>query len=154
MALFDSLFKPALDSVNALVNDFHLSPEDKLKAQQALQDAAAKAQQASLDYDAKLNDIAGQNIRADSSSNDKFTERARPSFLYVIIAVLAFNYIGIPLAQIFGSHTQPITLPTDLLSLFGVGFCGYSVSRTSEKISALPGDSQISILGMKVGNRS
>jgi hypothetical protein len=155
MALFDSLVKPALDSVNDLIAQFHLSPEDKAKAQQAVADAADKARAQAEDYDVKLNDIAGQNIRADASSGDKFTERARPSFLYVIIAVLAFNYIGIPCAQLFGSHVAPITLPTDLLSLFGVAICGYSMSRTAEKVSALPGDSQINILGMlKVGNKS
>jgi hypothetical protein len=152
--LFDSLIKPALDSVTALVSEFHLSPEDKAKAQQAIADAAAKARQASLDYDVQLNAIAGQNIRADASSGDKFTARARPSFLYVIIAVLGFNYIGLPLAGLFGAHAQPINLPADLLTLFGVCMTGYSMSRTAEKIAALPGDSQMSVLGIKIGNKS
>ena len=152
--LFDSLIKPALDSVTALVSEFHLSPEDKAKAQQAIADAAAKAQAAAVDYDVQLNSIAGQNIRADAQSGDKFTARARPSFLYVIIAVLGFNYIGLPLAGVFGSHAQPITLPTDLLTLFGVGLTGYSMSRTAEKIAAVPGDSQMSVLGIKIGNKS
>lgn len=155
MPLFDSLVKPALDSVTALVGEFHMSPEDKAKAQQALADAAAKAQQAAVDYDVQLNSIAGQNIRADAQSGDKFTSRARPSFLYVIIAVLGFNYIGLPLLKVFGSHVDPISLPADLLSLFGVAMCGYSMSRSAEKIAALPGDSQINVLGLlKVGNKS
>ena len=155
MALFDSLIKPALDSVTALIGEFHLSPEQAQQARQAIADASLKAQQSAIDYDAKLNDIAGQNIRADAQSGDKFTARARPSFLYVIIAVLAFNYIGIPLCSVFGSHAQPIALPADLLTLFGVAMTGYSMSRTAEKIAALPGDSQINVLGLlKVGNKS
>lgn len=152
--IFDALIKPSLDSITNLVSQFHLSPEDKAKFDQQAADAVAKAQQASLDYDAKLNDIAGQNIRAEEQSGDKFTSRARPSFMYVIIAVFAFNYIGIPLAQIFGSHVQPIQLPTDLLTLFGVCVSGYAFSRTAEKIAAMPGDSQISFMGMKVGNKN
>ena len=154
MPLFDALIKPALDSVTALISQFHLSPEDQLKAQQAVAAAAQQAQVAAMDYDAKLNDIAGQNIRAETSSEDKFTSRARPSFMYVVIAVLAFNYIGLPLAMVFGSTVQPINLPADLLTLFGFCVGGYAASRTVEKVTSLPGDSQISVMGLKIGNKS
>lgn len=154
MALFDSLIKPALDSVTALVGQFHLSPEDKAKAEQAIADARAKAQADALTYDAQLNAIAGENIRAEEQSGDKFTSRARPSFMYVVIGVIAFNYIALPIAQIFGSHVNPIQLPADLLTLFGVCVTGYTFSRLAEKVASLPGDSQMSVLGVKVGNKS
>lgn len=154
MALFDAIVKPALDSVTGMIKEFHMSPEDQAKFAQAAADAAAKAQQATLDYDTKLNDIAGQNIRAEQQSGDKFTERARPSFMYLVMAVLAFNYIGIPVAMIFGSKVQPIALPGELLTLFGFCVGGYAASRTIEKVVSLPGDSQISVMGMKIGNKS
>lgn len=154
MALFDALIKPTLDSVTAIIQQFHLSPEEKAKAEQAIQAAKVQAQAAADDYEVKLNDIAGQNIRAEASSQDKFTERARPSFLYVVISVFAFNYIGIPFAQLFGSKVQPIVLPGDLLTLFGVCITGYVFSRSAEKVASLPGDSQINVLGVKIGNKS
>lgn len=153
MPIFDALIKPALDSVTGLVSEFHMSPEDKAKFAQATAEAAAKAAQASVDYDVKLNQIASDNIKADAGTGDKFTERARPSFMYVIIAVLAANYILIPLSNIFGSHVQPVALPGDLLTLFGIAITGYSMSRTVEKVASLPGDSQINVLGVKVGNK-
>jgi hypothetical protein len=152
--IFDSLIKPALDSVTALINEFHLSPEDKAKAQQAIADAQDKARTDALEYDAKLNDIAGQNIRADAQNGDKFTSRARPTFMYIVESILGFNYIIIPLAKLFGSHVDPIVLPSDLLTLFGVCVTGYAMSRTVEKVASLPGDSQINVLGMKIGNKS
>ena len=152
--IFDALIKPALDSVTALIGQFHLSPEDKAKAEQAVADAAAKAQQAAVDYDVQLNTIAGQNIRSETGSSDKFTSRARPAFMYVVIAVLGFNYIFLPFAMIFGSKVSPIVLPPDLLTLFGFCVGGYAASRTLEKITAMPGDSQISIAGVKIGNKS
>lgn len=154
MALFDSLIKPALDSVTALISQFHMSPEEKMQAQQAIADASQKAQLAAQDYDIQLNAIAGQNIRADATSGDKYTERARPTFMYVVISVLAFNYIGLPIAEMFGSKVNPIVLPADVLTLFGVCVTGYVFSRTAEKVSALPGESQINVLGMKIGNKS
>ena len=74
-------------------------------------------------------------------------------FLYVIVAIFAVDYIVLPLAQLFGSHVQPVALPGDLLTLFGVGLTGYGISRTCEKVAALPGDSEISVLGVKIGNK-
>ena len=85
---------------------------------------------------------------------DRFAERARPAFLYLIMAVLAVDYIVIPVARIFGSHSEPIALPADLLTLFGVAISGYGLSRTAEKIAALPGASEINVLGVKIGNKS
>ena len=153
MPLFDSLVKPAFDSVTGLIGEFHMSPEDKAKAQQALADAEQRARQTAADYDGKLNAIAGENIRAEMRCGDKFTERARPSFMYLVMAVLGFNYIAIPCCQIFGSKAQPVYLPGELLTLFGVCITGYVFNRTVEKVASLPGDSQISILGMRVGNK-
>jgi hypothetical protein len=154
MPIFDALIKPALDSANAIISQFHTSPEEKLQAQQALAELAQKSAAAASDYDVQLNNIAGQNIRSETGSGDKFTSRARPSFLYVIIAVMGFNYIGLPLAQVFGSHVQPIVLPGDLLTLFGTCICGYSFARTAEKIASMPGNSQVSVLGVKIGQNS
>lgn len=154
MALFDGLIKPVFDNVTALIQEFHMSPEDKAKAQQAIADAAAKAQQAAVDYDVQLNNIAGQNIRSETGSNDKFTSRARPLFMYIVEAILGFNYIIIPLTKIFGGKVDPTVLPGDLLTLFGICVTGYVVNRTVENVAAMPGDSQISFLGMKVGNKS
>lgn len=153
MPIFDSIVKPALDSVTAVIGEFHMSPEDKAKADLAIRQVAQQAADTAASYDTKLNDIAGQNIRADATNGDKFTERARPSFLYVIILVLAANYIVIPCAHIFGSKAEPVTLPADLLTLFGVAICGYGFSRTAEKIAALPGQSEINVLGVKIGNK-
>lgn len=84
---------------------------------------------------------------------DLYSDRARPTFAYAIVAILAFDYIALPLLQILGSHVQPIQLPSDLLTLFGVYLTGYGLSRTAEKVAALPGDSQLSILGLRIGNK-
>jgi deoxycytidine triphosphate deaminase len=153
MPLFDALIKPALDSVTGLISEFHMSPEDKAKFELARVQAETSARQAAVDYDVKLNQIASDNIKADAATGDKFTERARPMFMYIIEAVFAANFLIIPLAHIFGSKAEPINLPADLLTLFGIAITGYSVSRTVEKVASLPGDSQISVLGMKVGNK-
>jgi hypothetical protein len=73
--------------------------------------------------------------RITSPMGDKFTERARPSFMYVVIFILCFNYVGLPIFQVFGSKVAPLELPPDLLTLFGVCVSGYVFNRSAEKIA-------------------
>lgn len=156
MDIFTGSIGPALDGVKNLIGQFHMSPEEKAQAQQAIDDAAAKARQAAQDYDVQLNAIAGQNIRADAQSGDKFTQRARPLFMYIIEAILAFDFIVIPGVQLVtGRALAPVNLPADLLTLFGVCVTGYVMNRTAEKIAAMPGESTVNLLGViKAGNKS
>lgn len=149
MGAFATIIGPVFEGLTKLVGDFHMSPEEKVQAQQAIADAQLKAQSAAQDYNVQLNSIAGQNIREDAGTGDK----ARPYFMYIIEAILAFNYLGIPALHAFGkTNVAPMELPTNLLSLFGVCILGYVTNRTA----ALPGDSQMSMLGglVKVGNKS
>jgi hypothetical protein len=69
------------------------------------------------------------------------------------MAILGFDYLLLPLLQVFGSKVQSFTLPENVLWLFGVSISGYAIARSAEKIAGLPGDSQISVLGFKVGNK-
>ncbi len=155
MPLFDTLIKPALDSVTTLIEQFHLSPEQKSQAQQAIADAAQKAQQASQDYDVQLNSIAGQNIRAEQQSQDKYTERARPTVIWMGCALIFWNYAIVPVFG-FHWHLNPSTLPDAFWWTWGTVVTGYVFSRGVEKIAQLPGDSQINLpLGIgKVSNKS
>jgi len=150
------LVSGAFDSAAKLIDQFHMSPEEKAQAQQAIAVAAQAAKDSAQNYDIQLNNIAGQNIRADAQSGDKFTQRARPWFMYIIEMILAFNYIAVPAAQIIlGKNIQPVQLPGDLLTLFGVCVTGYVFNRTAEKISSIPGDSQVNVLGViKASNKN
>jgi hypothetical protein len=137
-----------------IIERFVPDPAAKAQALQQLQANQLELVKMQDDLETKLNDVAGQNIRADASSGDKFTQRARPLFMYMVEAILGFNYIGVPIAQMFGSKVAPISLPADLLTLFGVCVTGYVFARTADKVSSLPGDSKVSILGMTIGNKS
>lgn len=151
--IFESLIKPALDSVTAVISQFHMSPEEKAQAQQAIADASAKAQQASADYDVQLNSIAGQNIRTETGSSDKFTSRARPSVIWMGTLLIFWNYGLVP---VVGAAWKlgPANLPDAFWWAWTTVVTGYVFNRSLEKISALPGDSQVSFLGIKAGNKS
>jgi len=122
-----------IGGVKDLISQFHASPEDKLKMQEMIDVNAAVVAQAQISYDEKLNDIAGQNIRSETGSSDKFTSRARPFFLYVMALAIGFN-IFLPLAsQIFGGHIQPLPIDAGYISLFSTAFLGYTAARSYEK---------------------
>lgn len=153
MAIFDELVKPALDSVTTLIGQFHMSPEEKAQAQQAVADATAKAQTAANDYDTKLNDIAGQNIRTEEGSNDHFTTRARPAVIWMGNLLIFWNYALVP---VFGAgwHLAPAAIPDAFWWTWGTVVTGYVFSRSAEKIAQLPGDSSIKVPFMSIANKN
>jgi len=148
------------DVFTKIVGAFKLSPEQK-----AALDAAAEAnkeklaemdrdiQVKAMEYEASAIQAASANIQAEAKSGDKFTSRARPMFMYIVEAILAFNYIGIPIAKLLGSTVSPIELPSNLLALFGVCITGYTVFRSLDKFMGLPGDSQVQLGSLKIGNK-
>jgi hypothetical protein len=138
-----------------IIEKFVPDPQAKAQALENLRKDAITVQQMENDLQIKLNETAGQNIRADAQSGDKFTERARPTFMYIVEAILAFNFIGIPVYQLItGKEIAPFNLPGDLLTLFGVCVTGYVMSRSVDKALSLPGESQVNVLGVKLGNKS
>lgn len=79
---------------------------------------------------------------AEAKSNDKWTSRARPSFLYIIyIMILAAIPMGILSAfnhemanQIaIGLKEWLAAIPSALWGLFGVGYTGYVAGRSYDK---------------------
>ena len=130
-----------------IINKFVQDPDAKAKALEAVRQDSIQIQQMQDDLEIKLNDIAGQNIRADAQSEDKFTERARPLFMYIIEAIIFWNYVGLSIVKIWVPNVGPAVLPPDLLTLFGVCVTGYVFARSADKALALPGATNVSVLG-------
>ena len=82
-------------------------------------------------------------IIAEANSADPWTSRARPSFLYVMYALMLWS---IPMGLIAAAN--PLTasaiatgmtaylkgLPSELYTLFGTGYLGYTAARTWGKV--------------------
>ena len=85
-------------------------------------------------------------IIAEANSSDPWTSRARPSFLYVMYALIltaipmgvlhAFNPdMAFNIATGFSNWLDAI--PSDFVALFGVGYLGYAGSRSMEKMKGV-----------------
>jgi hypothetical protein len=85
-------------------------------------------------------------ILAEANSSDPWTSRARPSFMYVMYALIltavpmgvlhAFNPdVAFDIATGFSNWLDAI--PGDFVALFGVGYLGYAGGRTLEKVKGV-----------------
>lgn len=128
-----------LSSVKGLIDDFHTSPELKAQMQEAVDANKTQIELAQVALEAKAQDAlnnevqaASANIRAEATTGDKYTQRARPSFLYVMLGIFSCNYVVFPLVG-----KTPIAFPDSLFWLFGSCMLGYTGARTWEKIGIM-----------------
>ena len=139
-ALLSNLLGANLGQVfKDVVGQFHLSPEDKAKMQATIDENQKEIQLAQIALDAKAQDVlareteaASANIRAEAASGDKYTSRARPTFLYVMVGILSANYVVFPLVG-----KTALVFPDALFWLFGSCMLGYTGARSWEKYSIL-----------------
>ena len=85
-------------------------------------------------------------IMAEAQSTDPWTSRARPSFLYVMYALLLWS---IPMGLIAaarpdmaeaiarGMNAYLAGIPEPLYALFGTGYLGYTAARTWGKVKGV-----------------
>ena len=87
-------------------------------------------------------------IVAEANSTDPWTSRARPSFLYVMYAIILWALpIGVlslirpdAASAIAGAMTAYLRgLPEELYALFGTGYLGYTAARQWGKIKGVDG---------------
>jgi hypothetical protein len=149
----------ALGGVASIINAIKgKNPEDAAKLQELLekhQDAILAAQvaqdQAQRDENVSLNSIAGQNVRADAQSGDKFTGRARPAVIWVGLGIMAWNYVVVPMMAIH-FKIQIVTFPDMFWETWGVVATGVVMTRTADKLFGGAGGS-VQAFGMKAESK-
>ena len=127
MALLDGLVAPIAGLIDKLIPD----PQAR---------EAAKLQLLRLEGTQELERVKAQMaaVIAEAGAADPWTSRARPSFLYVMYALLLWS---IPMGLIAaarpemadaigkGMNAYLAGIPEPLYALFGTGYLGYTVAR-------------------------
>ena len=122
-----------LDVGGKLIDKLLPDPEAKLKAKVELEKMA---------QDGELTELQTRMsaIIAEAKSADPWTSRARPSFLYVMYCmILASIPMGIvsafrpetATAIAAGMQAWLSSVPTELWTVFGIGYTGYTVARSA-----------------------
>lgn len=133
MPILDALVGPLVAIIDKVIPDKAARDKAKLELLQLQGSQELAAIQARLSA-----------IIAEANSHDPWTSRARPSFLYVIYALLLWalpmGLIGAfspdkaqAIAQ--GMNAYLAGLPEPLYALFGTGYLGYTAARQWGKIA-------------------
>jgi Holin of 3TMs, for gene-transfer release len=136
---FASIFKGLIGgdpvkSIGDLIDQFHLSPEQKLAMQQATQQLSLQRDQLTAARDEALAELQSKNITTETSSSDTFVRRARPAFLWMMILAMGVNLVVFPLVNaLMHRGLTMLQIPSPYLDLFGAAFLGYAGMRTWEK---------------------
>lgn len=135
MPLFDSLIAPLASIIDKVIPDKAARERAKLELIQ-LQGS----------QDLALSEARLSAIVAEAQSRDPWTSRARPSFLYVMYALILLSVpMGVIAAfsperalAIGGGMTAYLgNLPDSLYALFGTGYLGYTAARQWGKVKGV-----------------
>lgn len=137
MALIEAIIGPVAKLLDKIIPD----PEARDRAKLELIKLQGSQEMESVQ--AQLSAIV-----AEAQSHDPWTSRARPSFLYVMYALLLW---AIPMGLIAavkpdtamaiakGMNAYLAGLPEPLYALFGTGYLGYTITRQWGKIKGVEG---------------
>lgn len=133
MPLLDSLFGPLTAIIDKIIPDKDARDRAKLELIKLQGSQEMELLQTRLSA-----------IVAEAGSPDRWTSRARPSFLYVMYAMILWavpmGLIGAFSPRTAGAIAGGMTaylngLPEPLYALFGTGYLGYSVMRQWGKVA-------------------
>jgi hypothetical protein len=131
-----------------LIDKFIADPQAKAAASAHVLDVQAQLQTAQIDQQNKIIAAASANIQS-----DHYMGKVRATFCYMIIVLIAWNFA---ICRFF--HESPTDIPATIWLMFTtiiLGFVGIPAGIEAVKqVMGMPGDSQVSVLGIKVGNKS
>lgn len=131
-----------------LIDKFIPDPAAKAQASAHLLDVQAQLQEAQIDQQNKIIAATSANIQS-----DHYMGKVRATFCYMVIVLIAWNFA---ICKFF--HQTQSEIPNAIWAMFTVimlGFIGIPAGvEMVKQVMGMPGDSQISVMGIKVGNKN
>lgn len=115
--------------VLGLVDELHTSEEEKMKIKQALLSVQEEMVRVALQYETRLMEIQGEVMKADLVSGLWIQKAWRPITMLTFLFIIVYAYFLSPLFDL-----KQVVIPDEMWTLFQVGFGGYIVGRSAEKI--------------------
>ena len=127
-----TLLTPVFDIISEAVTD-----DDKKDALNAkIERVKISFEERVLDYEAKLLDLKGNIVLAEQKSRDWVVKRWRPAFMWTFLFMVINNYVIYPYVSLFTDKAIELTIEVWMQDLIKLGFSGYIVGRSAEKIFA------------------
>jgi hypothetical protein len=127
MSLIEGIISPVAKLLDKIIPD----PEARDRAKLELLKVEGSREMQAIEAQMRA-------IVAEASSQDPWTSRARPSFLYVMYALLLWSIPMGLIAAVNPAMAQAIArgmtaylagIPEELYALFGTGYLGYTAAR-------------------------
>lgn len=145
MGILDTILGGGLGSlVKSVVGTFKLSPEDRLKFEQAIADNEHELKKLEFDLEKKameatqsVVDAQKSIIVAEMAQGDIYTKRARPTLVYAGLGFIFLNNVFTPMTAFFSGRAIPeLSLPSEFWAAWA-GVVGiWSLGRTFERRGA------------------
>lgn len=163
-SLFSGGISGILDGISKIVDQFHLSPQEKqqlqLETQKLLQNKFLEIEQTLR----TVIEARAEIIKAELESGDNYVRRARPTIAYAGIAYIGINKVLFPILarilMLFMTNMDKIHMLTsslpDLPTAFWTAWAGVTgswvIGRTFEKrgISVKTGNDKVDKLANKI----
>ena len=130
VAVLGTVFKPLVD----LIDEFILSPEEKLNAKQQLFQVQVDMYSKVLDYETKIAEAQSRIIVAEASSESWITRTWRPILMLVFGGLVVARWFG------FSAPDIPVEIESQLWIIIQIGLGGYVGGRSLEKIATVVGE--------------
>jgi hypothetical protein len=123
------IFKPAAK----LIDDLHTSEEEKLVMKAKLMEIEKASLSKAMDLEGQIIEAKKEIIVAEAKGS--WLQRSwRPVLMWVIILIIANNFVLAPYLNAFMGWSIMLELPAQLYSLLTVGVGGYVAGRSAEKV--------------------
>ena len=129
------IFKGTGDKIAGVIDELHLSAEEKLKLQNRVQELNNQAAQTAATLAAAELSSRAEIIKAEMQSGDKWTSRARPMIIYSGLVMTFILYILLPtLAWLINKPMPELALPAEFWWAWGTAVSVYATGRSAEKL--------------------
>ena len=141
--------KEGLKAVRGIVDDVNTTDEERAKAKARLKEIENATLEQAQRHAETMAQMRAENIQTEAASEDPWTSRARPTFMYVMYLVIITNTLLAPTVGVFFPEHMGIyfthigdgfgAIPAEVWATFTAGYLGYSYVRTREKEKGVAG---------------
>ena len=132
--------KGLVSSVGDIINNLHLSGEEKLAAKQKLAELEARTLLSLTEAGQTLINAQRDVLVAEAKSESVIARTWRPITMLTFVFIIFNNYVLVPYVTAFGGTVPTLEIPNGMWALLNVGIGGYITSRGIEKVVALRKD--------------
>lgn len=128
--IFGSGVKEVVDGISGVIDQFHMSEEEKVKAKLEIERILQEDRMKLMENLQTELEAKERILIAELNQGDLYTKRARPSVVYGGLAFIFLNYVLLPL---FMPEHKQLELPVEFWTAWGGIVATWSVGRSFEK---------------------